>query len=516
VIDRATAWSRLQETLDIVIVGGGITGAAVLWEATRRGLRAGLVESHDFASGTSSRSSKLVHGGLRYLREGKIGLTRESVREREELLRDAPGLVDSIPFVMPHYRNSKPGRTTLALGLALYDTLAGSWNHRYADRDEALMLIPGLDDRELLGAHVYGDATTDDAGLVLRLIGDACASGATAINYSPARLAFEGDRVAGIEIADPFDGVPRIVRARATVAATGVFADALRSEVDGAPRLRPLRGSHLVVADWRLPLAASVAWEHPRDRRPVFAYPWLGRTLIGTTDLDHDRPLSGEPAIAPSELAYLLEAVHARFPSLDIGTGDIVATFAGVRPVVDDRAGSPSQASRDHIVWNERGLITITGGKLTTFRPMAMDALRAAAGLLPAFALDQRPVFTPATPPHAASLSETSRLRLAGRYGAAAQDVVDGAGPGELETIDTTPVLWAEVRYGARHGAIVHLDDLLLRRTRIGMLLEGGGARHLDRIGAICREELGWDLMRWDDEAATYLTRIRSHYGIPA
>jgi len=516
VLARATAWRRLHEPHDLLVIGGGITGAAILWEAARRGLRVALVERGDFASGTSSRSSKLIHGGLRYLREGKIGLTRESVRERQELLRDAPGLVDPVPFLVPHYRKRKPGRAMLAAGLAIYDVLAGSWQHREIGAAEALALVPSLDTDELEGAHCYLDATTDDARLVLRLIQEACSAGATAINYVEATLATSEDgSMRGAVLCDLIGEAEVELRATATIAATGVFADRLRGMLGAAPRLRPLRGSHLVLPDWRLPLSQAVAFEHPHDGRPVFAYPWQGRSLVGTTDLDHDRSLDDEPAISPAEAAYLVAAVRYQFPSSRINSDDVIATYAGVRPVIGAGSGDPSRASRDHAVWNERGLTTITGGKLTTFRPMAMDALAAVAPRLPPFDRALRPVFTRAPLPETLSLTSVARRRLAGRYGAGAVTLVERAIPGELEAIDGTGILWAELRWAAEREAVVHLDDLLLRRTRLGLLTEDGGARHFERIESICQSSLGWDDARWNAEAEAYRSRWNENYRVP-
>jgi len=305
-------------------------------------------------------------------------------------------------------------------------------------------------------------------------------------------------------------------QAKATIAATGVFADRLRGALGVAPRLRPLRGSHLILPDWRLPLAQSVAFEHPHDGRPVFAYPWQGRTLVGTTDLDHHRNLDEEPAITPAEVAYLVAALRYQFPSPRIESVDTIATYAGVRPVIDAGAGNPSSASRDHAVWNERGLVTVTGGKLTTFRPMAMDALAAAAPQLPAFDRSMRPTFARAPLPASTRLDATARRRLAGRYGGHASAVVDCAKSGELEAIDGTGILWAELRWAAKHEAVVHLDDLLLRRTRLGLLTADGGARHLERIAAICRPALGWNDARWNDEVEAYRARWDESYRVPA
>lgn len=506
---RALAWERLKssEPFDLLVIGGGITGAGVLFEAARRGLRAALVERQDFASGTSSKSSKLIHGGLRYLKEGKIGLTREAVRERQELLRAAPGLVEPVWFVVPHYRGRKPGRATTAFGLALYDVLAATWQHRYAGAEETLRLVPSLDPNGLLGAHCYLDATTDDARLVFRLIAQAGDAGAVALNYADASLLREGDRVCGARVIDAVTGDAVDVCARAAVNATGVFADELRSSLGEPPRLRPLRGSHLVLEGWRLPLAQAVAFEHPDDRRLLFAYPWLGRTLVGTTDLDHDAPLRDEPSISTEEVTYLLAAARYLFPRAHVERSDIVATYAGVRPIVDDTHGDPSKASRDHAVWLERGLVTITGGKLTTFRPMAMDALAAAAPHLPPFDQTMKPAF--------ARTPDCEHRWLAGRYGSHACELAESALPGDMQSIGSTPFFWAELRYAARNEAVVHLDDLLLRRTRLGLVLRDGGASLFDRIEGICRDELGWDRERWHAEADRYRALWRSHYFLP-
>lgn len=498
--DRATAWEALAagSPYDVLVIGGGVTGAAVAFEAARRGLHTALVERGDYASGTSSRSSKLVHGGLRYLKEGRIGLTRESVRERQELLRGAPGLIDPIPFVMPHYRGRKPGRMTLAAGLWLYDALAGGRHHDYLDRDGVLALVPSLDETNLQGAHRYRDATTDDARLVLRLVAQAASHGAVTLNYAAATPQLDGERIAGARVRDTLGEREAAVAATVVIAAAGAFADELRASVGGPARLRPLRGSHLIFAASRAPLSCAVAFEHPADGRPVFAYPWQGATLAGTTDIDHRDDLHDEPSISGEEVAYLLEAMRFAFPNLALDERDVVATYAGIRPVVDGSGGAPSKLSRDHVVWDERGLITITGGKLTTFRPMALDALAAAADRLPAFDRAPKPVFS-----------------APGKYGELAARFADDAAPDEMESVDSTPFTWADVRWSARHEHVQRLDDLLLRRTRLGLLLRDGAAAHFERIGGICRDELGWDETRWNAEVARYASLWRKHYSLP-
>ncbi len=514
---RAAAIARLDEPWDILVIGGGVTGAAILFEAARRGLRAVLLERSDFASGASSRSSKLVHGGLRYLKDGKFALTRESVREREALLRDAPGLVEPMHFLMPHYPGSTPSPRTLGLGLALYDLFAGHKTHRWLDATETMLLAPTIESSGLLGAHDYLDATTDDARLVLRLIQEARAAGATALNYIDARELLERDGLTiGVRATDTIGGGSIEVRARAVINAGGASADAVRSALGVAAKLRPLRGSHLILPDWRLPLAQAIAFAHPRDRRPVFAYPWLGVTLVGTTDVDHVADRGSEPSISDDETRYLLEALAYQFPRSAIGRGDAIATFAGVRPVIYSGERDPSKEPRDRAIWNERGLLTVTGGKLTTFRPMALAALRAVAERLDPFDLSARPAFERCELPRAPELSLAQRRRLAGCYGSSAQPLLDSAPPGDRESIDGTSTLWAELRWAARNESVEHLDDLLLRRTRLGLVAPQSERRCSARLRGLCMQELGWDDARFERETHAYRALHAAYYGAPA
>lgn len=509
-LSRETAWARLERPLDLLVIGGGITGAGVLLEASRRGLQAALVERGDFASGTSSRSSKLVHGGLRYLKEGKLGLTRESVAEREALLNDAPGLVQPMPFLMPQYRGKKPGATMTQLGLTLYDALSGSKKRGYLSADEALHEEPLIAPDGLEGAHLFSDATTDDARLVLRLLAEAERLGGVALNYAEV-ASFERtrDAVSGAVVRDRESDRTRLVPAKMFINATGAFADALRAQLARTPMLRPLRGSHLIVSRERLPVSHAIAFSHPADARPVFAYPWMGVTLIGTTDLDHRDDLAMEPSITREELDYLLEAVSAQFPRAEIGPQDVVSTFAGVRPVVSTGRERPSSESRDHVLVEENGLVTITGGKLTTFRPMALQALRDACKRA-RHNIDLKPsrIFAEAAP--------TASMRLNGRYGAEAAKVLDMARSDEQYPIGTTDTTWVELRYALRSECVVHLDDLLLRRTRLGLQLRDGAAEVFPRLQTLCKEELGWDESRWQSELASYRERIAQRYSLPA
>lgn len=505
------AWARLSRPLDLLVIGGGVTGAGVLLEAARRGLNAALVERDDFASGTSSRSSKLVHGGLRYLREGKLRLTRESVHERDALLREAPGLVEPMPFLMPQYRGKGPGKTLMQLGLSIYDALSGQRRHEYLNAAQTLARERAISAQNLLGAHLFYDATTDDARLVLRLLSEAESNGAVSLNYGEVMGLERNGRgqVGAVVVRDTVKQREQYVTARSFVNATGAFADALREKLHAHGKLRPLRGSHLLLDFERLPLQHAVAFAHPADGRPVFAYPWMGMTLAGTTDMDHRDDLSEEPSISREELRYLLEGLHAQFPDVHIEADDIVSTFAGVRPVIAGGHANPSRESRDQLLLDERGVITITGGKLTTFRPMALSALGAVGKRLgKRIDLQRTPIFKQARP--------TASVRLNGRYGARAGELMDSALVGEDQAIAGTQTTWAELRYALRAECVVYLDDLLLRRTRLGLQLPDGGAEILGRVTQMCAHELGWDEERSRIEMSAYLRRIRTHYGLPA
>ena len=518
---RTEEWARLRPSVDLLVVGGGITGAGIALEAARAGLSVLLVEQGDFASGTSSRSSKLVHGGLRYLAEGDVKLTWEAVRERDRLLSEAPGLVEPIGFLFALHEGDHPGRALVGTGLAVYDLIARRGRHARLTRDEFLLRAPHAGAPGLEGGFSYSDATTDDARLVLRVLLEAEAEGARTLNYVRCEgLLREKGTVVGAVLRDLVGGEEREVRAAAVVNATGAWADRLRGEVGGRSRIRPLRGSHLLFPAWRFPVAQAVTFRHPLDRRPLFAYPWEGLTLLGTTDLDHPQPLDEEPSIATAEAAYLLEGARAAFPSLSLSAPDAIASFAGVRPVIGTGKARPSEESRDHVLWEEAGLLTVTGGKLTTFRLIALDALKLLRRRLPALSsigADAR-VFRAggAELPPVRDLDAGAARRLAGRYGRAAASVVSEARPGELEAIPGTPYLWAELRRAARAEKVVRLDDLLLRRVRAGLLLPDGGASLLPRLRAVCGEELAWDDGRWSMEEQTYLARWRTNYAAPA
>jgi glycerol-3-phosphate dehydrogenase len=518
---RERTWASLTDPWDLIVVGGGIVGAGILRAAAVSGVRAVLLERGDFASGTSSRSSQLVHGGLRYLAQGQVGLTRSAVTERDRLLRDAPGLVAPLDFLFPFYEGDRARQLGYAAALTAYDVLARRRSMRRISAPDFALLSPSSHPLELIGGLRYREAQTDDARLVLRVLREGVSSGGRALNYAPVTsLLRDRDGVCGVRVRDQV--LDRETEARATVVvnATGAWADELRAQVGGAAKMRPLKGSHLVFPSSRFPTSIGVNVLHPTDGRPITVAPWQGATLVGTTDIDQPKQLGDDVAITSAEVDYLLGALASPFRSLGLSRDDIVSTWSGVRPTVSTGAATASRELRAHVVWDEDGLLTVTGGKLTTFRLIAQDALKAAARRLPALAV-------PATTAVAADrrrgqidaagagFGSGAAARVSGRHGAEAADVLAGAEPGELQPLAGTPVTAAELRWAARCEGVAHLDDLLLRRVRLGLLLPRGGAELFPLVRRICQQELAWTDTRWDDELAAYSRLIARNHSAP-
>lgn len=369
---------------DVVVVGGGVTGAGIAREASGSGLRTLLVEQRDFAWGTSGRSSKMIHGGLRYLGSGHPALTRAALRERNRLLREAPGLVQQLPFLLPHRKGVFPGPRAFRLLLWLYDHMAGTHSRRRLAPHELPLWVPGLQQKDLLGGSLFLDAVTDDARLVMRLLHEAGRDGALCLNYVRALSVLrESGRVCGLRLQDEAGQRTFEVETPLVINATGAWVTDLQQQENAISpmRIRPLRGSHLVLPWSRLPVSCAVSFLHPVDHRPVFVFPWAGTTVLGTTDCDHSQPLTQEPAISCAEVQYLLTIADELFPDARISPRDVISAWAGVRPVVSDgRSRSPSRESREHVLQHDSGLVSIAGGKLTTFRPMARQALALGLG----------------------------------------------------------------------------------------------------------------------------------------
>jgi len=511
---RDRVWSQLDQPWDLIIIGGGITGAGILHQATGAKLRVLLVEADDFASGTSSRSSKMVHGGLRYLKDMQIKMTLESVREREHLLKERHGLVNRLGFMYSSLESDHLPGWVFAAGLSIYHIMARQWPQRSYDVDDMRAFFPPLTAPSLRRGYRYIEANTDDARLVLRLLLESVSYGGLALNYArvDSLLKTRNGQVCGVVLRDLSGEVERQVEisAKIVINATGVWADELRGKIEREPRLRPLRGSHLVLAGNRLPLAQAVTFLHPHDGRPMTAMPWEGATIFGTTHVDHGSNLQTDPRISSSEAEYLLEALRFVFPGQELNFNDVISTFSGLRPVINTGKADPSKESREHAIWFENGLLTVSGGKLTTFRIMARDALRIIGKHLGQidYSLDTHALIS--IQPDAGilfgdlALPPAEQLRLLARYGPESTQLFNAAPPQDLEPVSSTPYVFAELRQAACTEGVIHLDDLLLRRVRLGLLLPNGGMELLPRIRAIIQSECGWDDARWEKEASDY------------
>jgi glycerol-3-phosphate dehydrogenase len=535
-----------QETFDVAVIGGGITGAGVALDAASRGFSVALIERSDFAAGTSSRSSKLVHGGLRYLQNFDLGLVREALLERQLLVRLAPHLVQPLKMVVPAFDGARPDRL-VGIGLNMYDVMAArrlrdrrtarraargrqaeepesDWSparHRLISGQEVLELLPALAAREPTGGYLFYDCQTDDARLVLTVLAEAERFGAICAN----RL--EAVEVLGIRAPDPGvrardaeSGREFLIRAANVVNATGVWADRLRpeelhSEAE-VPRISPSRGTHITLARSSLPLDAG-AIVPAGEGRTIFALPWLGRSLIGTTDnnysgdLEHVQP-------DPEDIAYLLDAVNSFFAT-DLTPGDLTGAYAGVRPLISsgDTRKSVDISRKAELYETSSGMITITGGKLTTWRRMAklaVDRLVERDGREAPCRTQEIPLGDPVEPgalPRVEGVADEARAALAARYGHAAEGVLDIARESAAlarPIVEGMPDLLAEAAYAARHEQAHTVADVLMRRTRLALLdapaLCAPDSPVPGRVAAALGRELGWDDTRVAHEVARF------------
>jgi glycerol-3-phosphate dehydrogenase len=513
---------------DLIVVGGGITGAGILREAARRGLKVLLVEQKDFAWGTSSRSSKMVHGGLRYLGEGKIGLTRESVKERQRYLNEAPGLVDVMRYLMVHKPKQFPPRWIFQVLLGVYDFFAGKKYRQSIDEKALSSWLGPISAGDAIGGSVFADAVTDDSRLVFRTLTEAINDCAVALNYTKVSELLRNDegRVIGVKVDDNVLGKGYELTARAVVNATGAWAKDL-AQIN-APDLRPLRGSHLVVPFWKLPVSCSISMLHPQDKRPVFIFPWQGTAVIGTTDIDHVTSLDSEASISQEEVDYLLAGANYYLSSSKISERDVISTWAGVRPVISSGKGlDPSKENREHTIWQEPGLITVSGGKLTTFRVIAFDVLSKVLNDEFGQAHGKRindvgqSFFTSTqyAEKNLGSLSARVKRRLSGRYGIKAFDIVSQQGHNTRSiesTIGFSDISWAELEWAVEHESVEHLDDLMLRRSRLGNVCPHLSETDWNRIEHLCFRHLGWTKRQWEQELERYNDIWRKHYALPS
>ena len=507
-----TRLSNVEHAYDAVIIGGGITGAAIFHELARRGLNILLVEQRDYSWGTSSRSSKMIHGGLRYLKRGNVKLSWQSVRAREQLMRELAGLVDPLNFLLVSNPSRQWEHWLVGALLPIYDLMAQNpRRHQRLSATQVHDLAPGFAADKVSGGYLYTDGVTDDARLVLRLINAGLAAGGTARNYCRANQFLRDDAgaVHGIQLEDTVSGDEATVTAQTIINATGIWMNNLYGDAPLPYRIRPLRGSHLVLQRDRLPVDKAVVFQHDDDGRYVFVYPWETVTVVGTTDVDHGKIDTREPHISAAEFDYLLRAVQTAYPAHAIDDKDIMATFAGIRPIVDAKQGTPSAASRDHVVWQHDNVLTVAGGKYTTFRYMVADvaehlqthfpALHATDVAAPVFDDDVEDMSMPAM------IDAETACRLRGWYGAALVDVLALATPDDLMRIPGTPYLYGEIVWALQREQVVYLEDLLLRRTRLGYLLPEGARSLRARLRDIAVNRCGWSEATFDAQWQAYL-----------
>jgi glycerol-3-phosphate dehydrogenase len=543
VIARSAALEALAgESFDVVVVGGGITGAGVALDAATRGYSVALLEQRDYASGTSSRSSKLVHGGLRYLQNFDLGLVREALLERQLMVALAPHLVRPLQLVVPAFAGAHPDRL-VGVGLNLYDVMSverrrgrrgraargadvdgrldASWSperHRMITGAEVVDLLPALAGREPTSGYLFYDCQTDDVRLVLTVLGEAERFGAVLANrLRVTGLLERGGRAVGVSAADSVTGAELTVRCQNVVNATGVWADQLRPGelLDEAevPVIRPSRGTHITLDQRDLPLKAG-AIVPAGGGRTIFALPWLGRALIGTTDNNYDGPLDRIQPPA-EDVAYLLNAVNEFFGT-GLGAGDITGAYAGVRPLIatGDAKKSVDISRKAELYETSSGMITITGGKLTTWRRMAKMAvdrivLRDVADA--ACRTHEIPLGLAIDPDllqRVPGVADEAYAALAGRYGYAATEVLRiAAERPELAApiVAGQPDLLAEVVQAARREQAASVGDVLLRRTRLGLVAARGLVGDpAQRVAAALAGELEWDAARVATEVESF------------
>jgi glycerol-3-phosphate dehydrogenase len=525
--DRAAALHRLgRDDFDVLVVGGGITGAGVALDAASRGLRTGLVERDDFAAGTSGRSSKLVHGGLRYLDQGEVRLVGEALAERQRLVENAPHLVSILPFLLPVLEGDRrPTRRyapVVDAALWAYDLVGGlriGHRHQRITVDDALAHFPTLDRARLRAAFVYFDAQADDARLTLTVARTAALHGAAVANHARVTgFVRHGARVVGATL--EADGAEVTVRARTVVNATGVWADDVRALDEGThpASMRPAKGVHITLP-WRLVRNDVAAVLPTRDGyRSVFVVPWDGHTYVGTTDTPYEGPLD-DPRCTDDDVRYLLAALDDAL-TVDVLPRDVVATWAGVRPLLRGsvRARTADLSRRHSVMASPSGVVTVTGGKLTTYRRMAADAVDAVARLLPG---DTPPSRTKALrlagsagapvprarldPPGHRPMSRREHLRS--RYGAdagAVQRLADSMPTWGDALVPGLPYLRAEAVYAVREEMARSLDDVLSRRTRARVLDHDATAVAAPAVAALLAPERGWS----PEEVAAELARF--------
>ena len=532
------------EPYDLVVIGGGITGAGIARDAALRGLRVALFEKSDYGSGTSSKSSKLIHGGLRYLEHGEIGMVFESVSERYVQLDVAPHLVRSLAFLMPVYKETKPGLELMNIGLWIYDSLAlfrAPKMHKTFRGKKAVDMEPLINTKGLTGAIEYYDAVTDDARLVLENIIDARVRGAECYSYTKVETLHRDDdgRVRRVSVRDLITGEERTLATRMVIMAAGPWTDEVTGALavdTGRALLRRTKGVHLVFPKERLPLRRAVTALSHIDGRVFFAVPWRGRIVLGTTDTDFDGSADEVHADA-ADAKYLCDSANRYFPSADFRPDDAISSWAGLRPLISDAdAEDEGAVSREHEIFvRDDGVIIIAGGKLTTYRRMAKEVVRSAIKWIDRQedeVFDRRKLRKPRTKkrplPGAEGLDDRSvdgvkkfARQLADRhqldypaakhlsliYGVRARmmaTLIDEDDELGLKMQPDLEYLWAEVVFAFRHDLARTVDDVLARRIPLLLVGVQQGLDVVERVASMGAEILGWNEETREREIARY------------
>ena len=493
-LDRNEHLSRLENEFEVLVIGGGATGLGIAVDAASRGYQTALIEAQDFASGTSSRSTKLIHGGVRYLAQGRIGLVREALQERALLRCNAPHLVKELPIILPSYAwHSLP---MYAAGLKLYDALAGRTGFqpsRLLSRSEVLKRLPGINPDGLQGGVLYHDGQFDDARLAIALAQTAAEQGAVVCNYVRARrFVYAGTRIAGVVATEIESGAALTIKSRVIVNATGMASDSIR-QLDRAkaePGVTYSQGSHIVLPRTLLGERDALLVPRTEDHRVIFATPWLGHLLVGTTDIAVQDPMA-DPVPTREEVRYLLEHIN-RYLARGAGDKDISAAFAGIRPLVTQRSASTARLSREHHVETaESGLVSITGGKWTTYRKMAEDTLNAA---IAAGQLQRRRCVTRELALHGAGddvVQASDALEAYGTDAKAVRALVESDPSLAAPIHNLLAYSCAQVAYAVRHEMARTVDDVLARRTRALFLDTNASLQAAARVAVILARELG-------------------------
>jgi glycerol-3-phosphate dehydrogenase len=507
-----------DQAFDLIVIGGGITGAGIARDAVMRGFKVALLEKGDFASGTSSRSSKLVHGGLRYLRHMKFSLVFGALRERRILRKNAPRLVKPLTFLIPVYKDAKTGKGMLSMGLWLYDILALFRTpkfHGWLNPNKALELEPTLRRDQFVGAGVYADCATDDARLTLAVIKDAWNRGAIIANYSQV-VGFEKEqgRVVGVQAQDLISGIQFRAMAKIVVNATGPWSDGVRKLDDPSaePRLRPAKGIHIILPRERLGNREAIVIESMRDGRNMFVIPWGSLSLVGTTDTDYHGDLDHIGA-TNEDIEYLIEALNRTYPESHIMKEDIISLYASVRPLAAELGVSEDAVSRDQLISeSDSGLVSIIGGKLTTHRSMAKALVdEVSRKLAREFATsEKRGCETDrfALDYNEAELEETisELIRNSGLDPETARHLVEAYGTGAAKVLEIAhenpqlsskfvpeaQYLMAEAVYAARYEMTMKLIDFMFRRTQLVYRVRDHGRSIARNVANLMGKELGW------------------------